>query len=63
MGRDAEAEPGVVTQERPEEGLKTLDQGVLGQPSCFDQECLHFAQLKGTVALIQSPQAPFNWDR
>lgn len=48
--------------ERPEEHLKTPDQGVLGQPSCFDQECLHFAQLKGTVALIQSPEAPFNWD-
>lgn len=25
------------------------------------QGCLHFAQLKGTVATCQSPRAPFNW--
>lgn len=33
----------LVWQERRKDGLKTLHQGVLGQPSCFDQECLHFA--------------------
>lgn len=30
--------------------------------SAFEQGCLHFVQLKGTVAIVQSPQAPFNGD-